>query len=99
MPTSKHDKKGPELFVVTPRMVQGFQTKSMICRAHRNFDDAELWTYANLAGSKVLTLTKELQPIIKELHDRAKKDNEIADRFEQLFPESKCQDNSAESVE
>ena len=91
---TKHDKKGPELFMVTPELLQGLENLAGICRKTREFDFADLLIQAKTGCSKVMSITPEVNSLAGALRRQAIELNHMADYLEQLFPQSKTQEQA-----
>jgi hypothetical protein len=83
---TKHDKKGPELFAVTPELLQGLENFAGILKKQRQLDYAELVLNAKTGCSKVPSITPEVHKICADLKDQAKRLTNFAEALEQLFP-------------
>jgi hypothetical protein len=83
---TKADKTGPELFIVTPEMIQGVKNLAGIAKKHGNINTADFLTGVATGLTKVIAITKHVHEMAAMEKVIAKALNDAAGFAEQLYP-------------
>jgi hypothetical protein len=94
--STKHDKKGPELFNISESMLSGVETLAkQFKHAHDNHNYDFLMSIKT-GLSKIVAAIPDMNILSVNLKLQAKNMTALAEWIEQLFPEVKSQDKNEE---
>ena len=85
----KHEKRGPELFLINAAMVTGLETLAGQFKKIHDHHNSDFLMAIKTGLSKTLAVTPEMNKMSVSLREQAKAMIALADWIEQLFPEVK----------
>lgn len=85
--TSKHEKKGPELFLITEEMLNGLETLALQFKKIHDNDNYDFLILVKTGLSKIIAITPELNKLAEKLKSQGNENIKLAEYIEQLFPQ------------
>lgn len=86
MTTSKHDKKGPELFFINDDMLAGIETLAKQYKHNRDHNTADFLMLVKTGLSKIVSITPLMNELAAKERALGQEKIRLAEFIEQLFP-------------